>query len=251
VSRTVVFVGPTMKLAEARAMLDADFRPPAQRGDVLHAVADGAGVIGLIDGYTHLVPAVTHKEILFALSRGVRMYGAASLGALRAAELAPYGMVGVGRICESYRRGEITSDEVAISHGPMELAYCTVSEAMVNVRATIAAAVAAGLLRSSARALLGMARANHFATRTWAQLLTAARRQCLPEDEIRSFELWLPAGRVDQKRLDAIALLETIAQRRQHPPEDDTWPLDFRPTQAFSILHRRIGDGAHSRRLNE
>ena len=52
--------------------------------------------IGLIDGYFERVPSVSHKEILWAMSQGIVVIGAASMGALRAAELAPFGMLGVG-----------------------------------------------------------------------------------------------------------------------------------------------------------
>lgn len=239
-SAPVIFLGPSLKLADAKAILDADYRPPAQRGDVIRAVEDSADVIGLVDGYTHLVPAVTHKEILFTLSRGVQVYGAASLGALRAAELADYGMIGVGRIFRDYRAGKMTSDEVALCHGPMELGYCPVSEALVNVRATIAAAVAAGLLPSAADALLTIARDMHFAARTWPQVLAAADRQNLPADELDAFRTWLPSGRADPKRLDAIALLEAIRNRRQDAGTHAAGHFEFRPTQAFSALHRSV-----------
>ena len=73
-------------------------RPGA--GDVLAALAGPAAALVLIDGYYFTVPAVTHKELLYALDAGVRVIGAASLGALRAAELAPLGMTGVGRVFE-------------------------------------------------------------------------------------------------------------------------------------------------------
>lgn len=236
----VVFLGSSLKLADAKAILDADYRPPAQRGDVIRAVEDGAKIIGLVDGFTHLVPAVTHKEILFALSQGVQVYGAASLGALRAAELAEYGMIGVGRIYENYRAGKMTSDEVALCHGPKELGYCPVSDAMVNVRATIAAAVAAGLLAHSADALLTIARGIHFAARNWPRVLEEAHRQNLPADELDAFRVWLPNGRADPKRLDAIALLETIRDGRLPSKTDAARHFQFRPTQAFSALHRRV-----------
>lgn len=239
-SAPVIFLGPSLKLADAKAILDADYRPPAQRGDLIRAVEEGADVIGLVDGFTHLVPAVTHKEILFALSRGVQTYGAASLGALRAAELAEYGMIGVGRIFEEYRAGKMTSDEVALCHGPMELGYCPVSEAIVNVRATIAAAVAAGLLPNSADALLTIARDMHFAARTWTQVLMSAGRQHLPANELDSFRAWLPRGRADPKRLDAIALLEAIRDRRQDAGTNAARHFEFRPTQAFFALHRSV-----------
>lgn len=239
-SAPVIFLGPSLKLTDARAILDADYRPPAQRGDVIRAVEGGAGVIGLIDGFTHLVPAVTHKEILFALSRGVRVYGAASLGALRAAELGDYGMIGIGRIFEDYRAGKMTSDEVALCHGPAELGYCAVSEAMVNVRATIAAAVAAGLLTHSADALLEIARSTHFAVRTWPQLLEAAARRNLPLGELDSFKAWLPVRRADPKRFDAVAMLEAVRDGRQHADPASVRSFEFRPTQAFAALHRSV-----------
>ena len=44
------------------------------------AVIEGATVIGLIDGFFENVASVWHKEILFALSEGVQVFGAASMG---------------------------------------------------------------------------------------------------------------------------------------------------------------------------
>ena len=65
-------------------------------------------MIGVIDGYFEVVPTVWHKEILWAMSQGIHVYGAASIGALRAAELAEFGMNGVGQIYQQYRSGELT-----------------------------------------------------------------------------------------------------------------------------------------------
>ncbi|MDN3029626.1 TfuA-like protein [Streptomyces sp. S.PB5] len=48
------------------------------------AIADTDTVV-LLDGLYHQVPALRHKEILALLVRGVRVIGAASLGA-------PYGL---------------------------------------------------------------------------------------------------------------------------------------------------------------
>ena len=79
--------------------------PPAAQGDVYRAALSRPVAIGLVDGYFERVPAVWHKEILWALSQGIHVFGSASMGALRAAELAPFGMVGVGAIFEAYRDG--------------------------------------------------------------------------------------------------------------------------------------------------
>ena len=66
---------------------------------------------------------------------GVHVFGASSMGALRAAELHPFGMVGVGRVFEGYRAGVYEDDdEVAVVHASEEAGFAPLSEAMVNVR---------------------------------------------------------------------------------------------------------------------
>ena len=78
----------------------------------------------LIDGLFDASPAVRHKELLQLMARGVPVIGAASMGALRAAELAPFGMIGVGRIFTAYAAGALVGDdEVALLHGPEELGW--------------------------------------------------------------------------------------------------------------------------------
>jgi hypothetical protein len=221
-SRTTVFVGPTLNLNEARFHLDVDYRPPAGRNDVRHAVRDGACRIGLIDGYLTQMPAVTHKELLEALDLGVEVFGAASMGALRAAELDRYGMVGVGRIYEAYRNRVLErDDEVVVLHGPAELGYPVVSEAMVNIRATIAAARDIIIGTQAAEALLRIAADLHYPERSWRRILRQIREHGMPQAEIDRFEDWLRDGQVDQKRADALALLDLLAaaeSSRTHRP---------------------------------
>ena len=85
---------------------------------------DQPAAIAIIDGYFDSVPAVSHKEILVALSMGVPVYGAASMGALRVAELHHFGMIGVGRIFERYREGSLEDDdEVAVVHGSADAGF--------------------------------------------------------------------------------------------------------------------------------
>ena len=101
-----VFLGPTLPPVEAASLLEAVYLPPVRQGDVLRLVRSARPkAIGIVDGYFRAVPAIWHKEVLFALSQGVHVFGAASMGALRAAELDGFGMVGVGRVYEAYRSG--------------------------------------------------------------------------------------------------------------------------------------------------
>jgi len=56
-------------------------------------------------------PTVWHKEILWAMAQGIHVYGGASIGALRAAELHRLGMTGVGRVFADDRDGILTDDD--------------------------------------------------------------------------------------------------------------------------------------------
>lgn len=207
-----VFLGPSLPRAEAAREFDAVYLPPAGKGDVYRAVRGGALAIGIVDGYFHQVPAVWHKEILWAMAEGVRVFGSASMGALRAAELQAFGMQGIGRIFEAYRDGAIEDDdEVAVRHGPAELGYLAVSEAMVNIRATLARAVADQLIAAPTRAVLERsAKATVYAERCYSKLLVEARAIGLPAREIDALATWLPQGRIDQKREDALEMLRLM-----------------------------------------
>ena len=141
----VVFLGPTLAVDDARAVLDAHYLPPAAHGDVFQAALRRPRAIAVVDGVFERRPAVWHKEILFALSEGIHVYGAASIGALRAAELDAFGMRGVGEVYRAYADGTIEDDdEVAVAHADAEYGFRALSEAMVDVRATLASAVARG-----------------------------------------------------------------------------------------------------------
>jgi hypothetical protein len=88
-SDTIVFLGPSLPRAEAERILPAEYLPPAAMGDIYRAVSRPARQrprrIALIDGYFERMAAPWHKEILWALERGAQVYGASSMGALRAA----------------------------------------------------------------------------------------------------------------------------------------------------------------------
>lgn len=202
----VVFLGPTVPHDEARQILHADYRPPAAHGDVLRAALERPEAIALVDGVFERVPSVWHKEILFALSEGVPVYGAASMGALRAAELDAFGMRGSGDVYRLYAAGELEDDdEVAVAHGGAEHGWRPASDALVDVRATLAAAVQAQVVPAgAARRVLERLRATFYADRL---LLGALDREDADERRLRE---WVPGNRVERKRTDAVALLEEL-----------------------------------------
>lgn len=219
--RTFVFLGPTLPLDAAQALCPtAVFLPPAQMGDVYTLVRRSRpGRIAIIDGYFERVAAVWHKEILFALERGVEVLGAASMGALRAAELHPFGMIGVGRVFTAYKTGRLLDDdEVAIAHGPAEFGYPRASEAMVNLRHGLARARSARIV--SARThdrLIELGRATFYRERAWDSLLAAGRRARLPRQELTTLAAFVARVKPDLKAADARLLLRRLAAapRRQ------------------------------------
>ncbi|MCP5080559.1 MAG: hypothetical protein GY948_02560 [Alphaproteobacteria bacterium] len=208
----IVFIGPTISEAEVLSVLDADCWSPAAQGDVYQAVQQRPRFIGLIDGYFDGVASVWHKEILWALSEGVTVLGASSMGALRAAELSAFGMTGVGQIFEGYQSGKIEDDdEVAVVHGPAELGYVPLSEPMVNIRPTLERAVASNVLsKEQSRYLCTLAKSLDYRERTWEQLLERPGANDLPKRVRQGLADWLPENSIDQKKLDAFELLETI-----------------------------------------
>lgn len=208
-----VFIGPTLRREEVERILpQAICLPPVSQGDVYRAGARGPRAIGIIDGYFSGAPSVWHKEILWALSQGVHVFGSASMGALRAAELHTFGMRGVGRIFEAFRDAELEDDdEVAVVHGPPETGFLAASEPMVNMRATLKRAAGEAAISAETRSRLeALAKSRFFPHRTWPAVLKAAADGDLPEAELSRLRDWLPEGAVDQKREDALEMLAAM-----------------------------------------
>jgi hypothetical protein len=205
----IIFAGPTLHGADLPSNGEYELRPPAQQGDVYKAVKDGATVIGLIDGVYEYVPAIWHKEILYGLSLGVHMFGAASMGALRAAECAMFGMVGVGEIFDGYMRGEMEDDaDVAQAHGPKEMGYLPLNEPLVNVLATIARCAALDLVSGrECEALRNTARDMFFKERTYRNLVRVAIGESSRAPTILAH---LRDNHLNIKLRDAARLIDTV-----------------------------------------
>jgi hypothetical protein len=236
-----IFTGPTLSAEEGRAGLDATFLPPVAQGDVYRATRERPVAIGIIDGYFERVPAVWHKEILWAMSEGIHVFGSASMGALRAAELAPFGMEGVGSIFESFQRGELEDDdEVTVAHGSAEDGYRLLSEAMVNIRATLAAAEAERVVGGQTRTVLEqVAKGLFYVERAWPTVLARAAREGVPAPELEALRAWLPRGRVDQKRRDALAMLRAMRERLAEGLAPKQVHYHFEHTDAWEEVRRR------------
>jgi hypothetical protein len=163
-NKPIVYLGPSLPRDEAAQLIDADFRPPVRRGDLIDSPRER--VVVIIDGEFGQSLSVSPKEILELLDQGTCVIGASSMGALRAAELESCGMLGCGWVFEAYRSGRIVrDDEVALTFSPFDLQPLTIP--LVNVRCWLEQLQESGLVDSlTARRMLRGVERIFFAERT-------------------------------------------------------------------------------------
>jgi hypothetical protein len=211
----ILFVGPSLS-GQTPDLAGITVRPPARQGDIAKAVLEGATAIGLVDGYFDAVAAPWHKEILFALTHGVAMLGASSMGALRAAECASFGMRPVGSIALAYCDGTLDDDgAVALTHGPSELGYPPLTEPLVDVQPTLERLLSLGLLSDTEHAQCWeQACRLYFKDRTDEALFAGQRPDAL--DAYREY-------RVNRKAEDALLLVAELKQSAATRSEARPW----------------------------
>jgi len=207
-----LFVGPSLPEAALLAGDDVVVRPPVAAGDLPRLAVRPGDVVAIADGYFHQTRAVRHKEILDLLDAGVTVLGAASMGALRAAELDVLGMGGVGRIYRAYRRGELTADdEVTLVHGSADEGYRAVSEPLVNIRATLDLAVREGLLDAAAAAGIVTALTQRpYRLRSYPDALHLAREANVGDTNVELLRELFTTRPVNRKREDTLRLLAVL-----------------------------------------
>ena len=218
-SRIVVFSGPTLSEEHIHAIVpNAEVHPPVSAGDLLrHSFAPG-DLVAIIDGFYFQSGAVRHKEILSLLQRGIHVWGAASMGALRAAELATFGMRGIGHIFQSYFQGEIEGDdEVAILHSSEEMGNIHLTEALVNIRYACTRSQEEGILsKNECELIVACATTLPFFERSYPAVLMNAQERGLSEMSSEHFQQFVREQSPDLKRLDALELIEAL----RTPPEE-------------------------------
>jgi hypothetical protein len=213
----VAFLGPSLSRQEASELLRAaapgvpfEVWGPARQGDVWRALGRRPRVLALIDGLFESAPSVWHHELLDALGGGVAVFGAASMGALRAAELRGHGMIGVGAIYQAYAGPHPPDDaDVALLHAgeedgfrPLTLPFFTARRALDEAaQARVFTPLEIRRCRSACREL-------HYQDRRWATLFERAR---VSERSRARWEEFAARGLPDPKAEDARLCLREAA----------------------------------------
>jgi hypothetical protein len=217
--KPIVFLGPSLSHEKAKKILDADYRPPARKGDFLRLAADfdaAEMAVGFVDGvFLHDYPPTPIEVYHLLRKKGVLLVGAASLGALRAVELEKFGMVGIGKIFQLYKSSKLNADdEVAVTFAT-EGDYRLQSEAMVDIRYNLYLAHKNKVItENTKRLLVKLAKEIYFPHRKYMYILEEAKnRYPKLESEIDSFGRYIQSNRRSLKEMDAIKLVNYLKAR--------------------------------------
>lgn len=211
--RILVFSGPTLSQAEGKRILDAIYLPPLKQAEFLSAIErHEPDIMAIIDSYKGMHSSVWQNEVLYALDMGIKVYGAGDTGAIRAAELAHKGMIGVGRIYEMYKdRKIIDEDETVCLFGPKEREYLRLSEPMINLRETFKSALSKKVVNERQyQVLIDIAKALHWRNRSLDNILYEAEEAGVPMDVLARLKVVFNTDYQDIMKEDALKMLYII-----------------------------------------
>ncbi len=210
----IVFLGPSLSIEKARKIINAEFLPPAKKGDFIKlSLISEKKIIILIDGVFLQDYPPTPIEVFQVVNKNnFQVYGASSLGALRAVELEKFGMKGYGRVFEIFKKNIINSDdEVAVT---FDNSYNLLSEAMIDIRYNLFLAFKKGIIDKETKQLITRtAKKIYFPFRSYENIvkksieLYSDRR-----DTIEDFHNFVSTQRQSLKELDAMGILKKIAE---------------------------------------
>jgi TfuA protein len=210
-SKPVIFLGPSLSRDKARKILDADYRLPAKKGDLLKLILKEVNIVGLVDGYFLQDYPPTPIEVYnLVRKRDVKVLGSSSLGALRAVELGKYGMIGIGKIFRLFRDGILDSDdEVAVTFTDY-MNYK--SEALIDIRYNLFLAQKYKIIDNmTRRSILKISKQTYFPYRVYEDILDKCALK-YPEihSQLESFRDYVLNNKKSLKEMDAVRLLKHI-----------------------------------------
>lgn len=191
--KIIIYTGLSLPFDEAKEILDSTdgveviYKRPIKRGDLGRDIKENPDIIGIIDGVFHQNSAVGHKEILNVIKSGIIVFGASSMGALRASELDTLGMIGIGYVYEQYASGKIDSDDdVAVMLDSETLQ--ALSEPLINMRYVFENAEEKNILTEKEKnELLSIAKRTYYPKRNYAQTLNESSLDNDKKDNLIDF----------------------------------------------------------------
>lgn len=192
---TVVFCGLSLCLTRASALCSGRVRGPVRHGD-LDRIASPA-TVAIIDGVLDSAGKLSAREVERAIARGLRVYGAASAGALLACKLHANGVTGRGRVFDFLRSFDgDRANLVALLYRPASLTPVTTP--LINAVIALEDAILPSWQRFEAMQAL-------------TEIPLWDRSPEIVEIALRGAGAW-PLHISDQKAGDALALLTELSR---------------------------------------
>lgn len=258
--KIIVFSGPSLGEIPNINNDDIIWLPPAGQGDFLSAVHRlKPDVAVIIDTLIWPHTTVWHKEIIWALSKGVRVIGTAAVGALRAAELSFCGMKGWGQVYDQAAAGNLEDDaEVFCIWEKNDSGYKRLTEPLVNIRATLDTSKVKTILTMEERTVFfKTAQQIYYKNRTFNTIKEAMAADGMSVKSAESILSCVQEYYVDVQLNDAIETLKQISDPQFLPkplsPETMDIPIDDRGS-IFRMLYdndRIVERDGITMRLNE
>ena len=209
----IIFLGPSLEINKAKKIINADFKPPAKKGDFINLslLRDKRDIV-LIDGvFLQEYPPTPIEVFQVVINKNFKVYGASSIGALRAVELEKFGMKGIGKIFELFKKNLINSDdEIAVT---FDSEYHLLSEAMIDIRYNIFLCWKKGIIdKETKQIMVNLAKRIYFPFRNYENIIRKSL-QLYPSKEkyISRFNDYIVDNKLSLKELDAIRTLEYIS----------------------------------------
>ncbi|MGE0242393.1 MAG: TfuA-like protein [Nitrososphaeraceae archaeon] len=209
----IVFLGPSLNLEKAKKVINADFRAPAKKGDFIKlSMMSETCIVILIDGvFLQDYPPTPIEVFQVIRKNNFQVYGASSIGALRAVELEKFGMKGIGKIFELYRKNIINSDdEVAVT---FDSEYNLISEAMIDIRYNIFLALKNKVIDNETKKIMvKIAKSIYFPYRNYDYIVEKAI-ELFPskKESFLRFKVYIINNRISLKEADALKTLQYIS----------------------------------------
>ena len=206
-----IYTGLSLNQSSGKEVLPiADWQKPVCRGDLLKDIQEGYQIIGLIDGEFSQNLAVSPSEIMDALRCGLTVFGSSSMGALRAAELDDYGMIGVGEIYKFIKKAEPFKDDY-LGQIFYEGSQVVIMPFIDFFFATKNLVNRQKLNKKIADQLIDLYASLHFSERNFLSLKSLVQRKSFKNKEslIHAIALIEKKG-IRQKKEDAMELIKSV-----------------------------------------
>ena len=209
----IIFLGPSLQINKAKKIINAEFKPPARKGDFINLslLRDKRDIV-LIDGvFLQEYPPTPIEVFQVINNKNFKVYGASSIGALRAVELEKFGMKGMGKIFELFKKNLINSDdEIAVT---FDSEYNLLSEAMIDIRYNIFLGWKKGIIDKETKDIMvKLAKRIYFPFRSYENIIRKSLHLYPSKEKyISRFTDYIVNNKLSLKELDAIRTLQYIS----------------------------------------